>query len=113
MISEPRLLHIADLNNDGWLDLVVPDIVSERSLILWGGPAGFSLERRQLLAVRHACCARTADLTGNGYLDLLIGGHQPSLDGPHDSLRVHLLERARRAARGQPRAAAGQRGQLP
>jgi hypothetical protein len=85
LISEPRLLHIADLNNDGWLDLVVPDIVSERSLILWGGPAGFSLERRQLLAVRHACCARTADLTGNGYLDLLVGGHQPSIHGPHDS----------------------------
>ena len=85
VISEPRLLHIADLNNDGWLDLIVPDIVSERSLILWGGPAGFSLERRQLLAVRHACCARTADLTGNGYLDLLVGGHQPSIHGPHDS----------------------------
>jgi hypothetical protein len=84
VISEPRMLHLADLNNDGWLDLVIPDIVSERSLILWGGPDGFSMERRQFLAVRNACCARTADLTGNGYLDLLVGGHQPSLEGPHD-----------------------------
>ena len=83
-LSEPRSLHVADLNNDGWLDLFIPDIVSDRSVILWGGPDGFNLERRQLLSVRHACCARTADLTGNGYLDLLIGGHQPSLEGPHD-----------------------------
>ncbi len=85
LLSEPRTLHVADLNNNGWLDLFIPDIVSDRSLILWGGPDGFSLDRCQLLSVRHACCARTADLTGNGYLDLLIGGHQPSLDGPHDS----------------------------
>jgi hypothetical protein len=84
LLSEPRTLHLADLNNDGWLDLFIPDIVSEQSLILWGGPDGFSLDRRQLLSVRHACCARTADLTGNGYLDLLVGGHTPSLEGPHD-----------------------------
>ena len=82
---ELRLLHLADLNNDGWLDLVVPEIVSDRSFVLWGGPQGFSMERCQPLAVRHACCARSADLTGNGYLDLLIGGHQPSVAGPHDS----------------------------
>jgi FG-GAP-like repeat len=85
LLSEPRTLHLADLNNDGWLDLFIPDIVSDRSPILWGGPDGFNLERHQRLSVRHACCARTADLTGNGYLDLLVGGHQPSQEGPHDS----------------------------
>ena len=82
---EPRWIHLADLNNDGWLDLVVPQIDSDRSFILWGGPEGFAMERRQMLSVHHAACARVADLTGNGYLDLLVGGHAPSMQGPHDS----------------------------
>lgn len=82
---EPRFLYLADLNNDGWLDLVVPQIASPRSLILWGGPEGFGLDRRQELAAWHVCSVQAADFTGNGYLDLVLGGHTPSLVGPHDS----------------------------
>lgn len=92
VLNEPRWIVLADLNNDGWLDLFVPQIGSERSFILWNGPsgfgtehAGFSMERRQMLAVHHASCAQAADLTGNGYLDLIVAGHTPSLQGPHDS----------------------------
>ncbi|MBI3920108.1 MAG: VCBS repeat-containing protein [Armatimonadetes bacterium] len=83
--KEPRWIYLADLNNDGWLDLVVPQIVDDRSFILWGGPEGFSMERCQMLSVVRGACARAADLTGNGYLDLIVGGHIPSTDGPHDS----------------------------
>ena len=83
--NEPRWIYLADLNNNGWLDLVVPQIAYDRSLILWGGPEGFSMERCQPLSVVRGACARAADLTGNGYLDLIIGGHMTSQDGPHDS----------------------------
>ena len=83
--NEPRWIYLADLNNNGWLDLVVPQIVYDRSFVLWGGPEGFSMDRCQPLSVVRGACARAADLTGNGYLDLIIGGHMTSQDGPHDS----------------------------
>ena len=83
--DEPRWIYLADLNNDGWLDLVVPQIAHEHSFILWGGPEGYSMECCQALCVFHGACARAADLNGNGWLDLIVGGHIPSLDGPHDT----------------------------
>ena len=85
LYNEPRWIYLADLNNNGWLDLVVPQIAYDRSFILWGGPDGFSMDRCQPLSVIRGACARAADLTGNGYLDLIIGGHITSQDGPHDS----------------------------
>jgi len=71
--KNPRL-YLVDLNKDGYLDLVVL-IKQDRSFILWGGPEGFSFDRCQPLAVHKGACARAADLTGNGYPDLIIGGH--------------------------------------
>jgi hypothetical protein len=87
--KEPRWIYLADLNNNGWLDLVVPLVHSPHSLVLWGGPDGFSMSRCQKLNVERGSCVRAADLTGNGYLDLIVGGHQTSLDGPHSSF-VHI-----------------------
>ena len=70
-----RWLVAVDLNRNGWLDLVVPCNRTERSIILWGGPEGFSMERHTDLAVYQGACARCADLTKNGYPDLIIGTH--------------------------------------
>jgi hypothetical protein len=83
--KEPRFLALADLNGDGWLDLVVTMINEHESFVLWGGPEGFSFENKQVFHVRHSCNAKVADLNGNGYPDLIWGGHTQSLDGPHDA----------------------------
>ena len=83
--KDPRWIYLADLNNDQWLDLVVPLILDDRSLIYWGGVDGFQPGRCLALAVERAACARAVDLTGNGYLDLILGGHNVTLGRPHDS----------------------------
>ena len=82
--TSPLWIYLADLDNDGWLDLIVPQSKTDRSLILWGGPNGFSMERCQFLSVWKGDGVRAADLTGNGYLDLIIGAAPPSLAAPHD-----------------------------
>lgn len=71
--GEPRFIYTADFNGDGYLDLFIPQILATHSLILWGGPEGFSRANATLLPIEGACCARAADLNGNGYLDLVVG----------------------------------------
>ena len=87
--DDPRWIYLADLSNNGYLDLVVPQIGYDRSFVLWGGPDGFSMKRCQALSVFHGVSARAADLSGNGYLDLVIAGHTPSEARPHDTF-VHI-----------------------
>jgi hypothetical protein len=87
--AEPRWIFLADLNGDGWLDLVVPTLKGHRSFILWGGPEGFSMEHSQALSIVRGTCVQAADLTGNGHLDLIIGGHRNDPTGPFSSF-VHI-----------------------
>ena len=76
-----RILAV-DLNKNGYLDLVVPDKAGEYALILYGSEKGFSMERSGRLAVHRCACARAADLTRNGYPDLILGSHMdPSRAG--------------------------------
>ena len=68
--------HAADVDGDGFLDLIVVNaengVTSELdSYVYWGGPGGLTGERA-VLPTAGAYDVATADLTGNGLLDLIM-----------------------------------------
>jgi len=69
---------VADLNDDGFADLVLCSSYPRGTYIYWGGKDGFSTTRRQTLPVASVLTSSAADLNGDGYLDLLFAG---SLNG--------------------------------
>ncbi len=72
---EVRFLMAADLNNDGFLDLCVSQIIGDYFIILWGGPNGFSRDNMTRLPVVNSVCSQVADLNNDGWPDLIIGGY--------------------------------------
>ena len=82
---QPRFIGLADLNGNGYLDLIITMISEDVSFVLWGGPDGFSFANRQNFRVRHACNCKVADLNGDGYPELIWGGHSPTPGVPHDA----------------------------
>ncbi len=65
----------SDLNKNGYIDIIVPLISKNYCLILHGSEKGYSLENSTKLAVYKAGSVHVADLTGNGYPDIIIGTH--------------------------------------
>ncbi|NOX67398.1 MAG: VCBS repeat-containing protein, partial [Chlorobi bacterium] len=105
--------NAADLNNDGWVDLLVCNFQEQYSyevpsFIYWNGPGGFRQTNRTPLYEHGAQGNSIADFNGDGFLDILIcsmmgnsrGGYDPSYlyfgkpDGKFDiEHRVDLLGR--------------------
>ncbi|MBP1988565.1 FG-GAP-like repeat-containing protein [Paenibacillus eucommiae] len=88
-MTQPRYMTLGDFNRNGWLDIVVPDCGnSGRTLILWGGPDGYSNDRFTALLSGPTVSSRAADLNGNGWLDLVVGG--TTGDDPGDPYRTFV-----------------------
>jgi len=68
-----RMLAAADLNGDGWLDLIYPITYEGGKLtIYWNGPRGFDNARKTELPNRAGVSATVADLNRDGYLDIVV-----------------------------------------
>lgn len=70
-----------DLNDDGWLDLVVinefewqdgEQIHDTYSYVFWGGPEGFERTRCDSFATHGAECAALADFDRDGWTDIVV-----------------------------------------
>ena len=89
--ASPILVSVADVNRDGYLDLLVPAYSTQFTRVLpahiyWGGAQGFDFEHPFVIPC-EACCAFVAiDITGNGFLDVLAICHRNDLGHQVDSL---------------------------
>ena len=85
------MISVADLNNDGNLDLLVPAYSTKftRELpahVYWGDGKGFDFANPMVIPCDASCAFLAIDITGNGYLDLLTICHRNDLGHQVDSL---------------------------
>jgi FG-GAP-like repeat len=63
----------ADLNRDGWIDLVFPNGKNtDGARLYWGGPDGYHEDRSELLCFERGYKCEVVDLNADGWLDLLF-----------------------------------------
>jgi hypothetical protein len=72
---------VADLDKDGWLDIVTTSYKGETSAnwpsyIYWGSPEGFRKRPRTELPTTGSSGVETADYDGDGWIDILFSNHR-------------------------------------
>jgi hypothetical protein len=81
--------NAADLNMDGWIDLVISNFQEHYSyevpsFIYWNSPQGFQQTMRTPLYEHGAQGNTIADLNGDGFLDVLINSMMGNSRGDYD-----------------------------
>lgn len=87
--------NAADLNNDGWVDLLVCNFQEHYSFevpsfIYWNGPDGFKETNRTPLYEHGAQGNAIADFNNDGHLDILITSMMGNSRGDYDPSFLYL-----------------------
>jgi hypothetical protein len=81
--------NAADLNSDGWTDLLICNFQEHYSyevpsFVYWNSPEGFSQNRRTPLYEHGAQGNAIADFNGDGFLDIIIASMMGNSRGDYD-----------------------------
>lgn len=87
--------NAADLNHDGWIDLLVCNFQEHYSFevpsfIYWNGPRGFEATRRTCLYEHGGQGNTIADFNGDGHLDVLITSMMGNSRGDYDPCYLYF-----------------------
>jgi hypothetical protein len=85
----------SDLNNNGWIDLVVANFQEHYSyevpsFIYWNGPNGFSENKRTPLYEHGATGVTIADLNNDGFPEILITSMMGNSRGDYDPSFLYI-----------------------
>ena len=64
--------HLADLDRNGWPDLIFTSTTAREIVVYWNGPQGFDNARKTRLPSGVAATAEVADLNGDGWLEIIV-----------------------------------------
>ena len=77
--------HVADLDRNGWLDLIFTSTTNRELFIYWNDMKGFDNTNKTRLPTGVSATVEVADLNGDGYLEIIVANlfdPDPSPDKP-------------------------------